>query len=101
LAHFRVKETFARAERNQFILAGEVSHGVVTAGMKLLVPFNSSLSLSAIIDRVEPVTPTKIAEQGHIALCIGVDDSDELLLWKGLDIKDEVLEVVPAQDKSR
>lgn len=98
MASFRVKETFSLNSRQCFVLAGEIIEGKVAAGMKILVPFNSATSMSAIIDSVEFVLRADGVED--VALCIPIDSPGELELWEALSICDETLEVVSATSTS-
>ncbi|WP_316171321.1 hypothetical protein [Bradyrhizobium sp. SZCCHNRI1058] len=90
---FRVNETFALESRRLFVLAGEMAGGQIQAGMIVSVPLNSSLSISAPIHSIEFARRT--GGRDDVCLCIAYEDSDEPEIWKGLDLKNEIVKGVP------
>jgi hypothetical protein len=91
-ARFHVKDTFAVENRSYFVLAGTVVEGEIRAGMFVHVAFNSSMAMTALIDCIEFVRRQGGTED--TCLCIRYDEPEELTLWRGLDIGDEIFEVI-------
>ncbi|MGJ4910695.1 hypothetical protein [Bradyrhizobium sp. HKCCYLS2033] len=94
MSRFWVDETFAIESRRLFVLAGEIADGQIQAGMIVSVPLNSSLSISGPVHSIEYARRTGGRED--VCLCIAYADSDELGLWKSLDLRNETVEVQPA-----
>ena len=63
------------------------------AGMIVNVPLNSSLAVSGEIHSVEFARRADGRED--VCLCISYEDSDELGVWKTLNVQNETLDVVP------
>jgi hypothetical protein len=93
MSRFRVNNTFALQRRRLFVLAGVIAEGQIQAGMIVSVPLNSSLSVTGLIHSIEYA---RTASGEDVCLCIACEDSDELDIWNGLNIKDETLDVLPA-----
>jgi hypothetical protein len=94
MSKFRVKDTFALESRRLFVLAGSIVEGQIRAGMIVNVPLNSSLVASGEIHSVEFALRADGRED--VCLCISYEDSDELGVWKGLNVENETLDVVPS-----
>lgn len=75
MSKFRVNDTFAVERRRLFVLVGSIAEGQIRAGMIVNLPLNSSLSIAGKIQSIE--------------------FSDELKVWKALNIQNETLDVVP------
>jgi hypothetical protein len=58
------------------------------------VPINSSLSIARKIQSIE--FARRAGGREDICLCIAYESSDELKMWKALNIQNEILGVVPA-----
>jgi hypothetical protein len=88
---FQVTETFVLESRSWFVLAGSIAEGVVQRGMLVGIPFNASVSMTAAIDSIEFLD--KSGGVAKTCLCIKYADEEELSLWQGLNIGNELLEV--------
>lgn len=69
------------------IFSGRIVSGEVEPGMELHIGLNSSLSMSAVIDRVE-----RTDGQG-VRLLVQCEDAGYLLMLDGLGVHDEEVEV--------
>ena len=94
MCKFQVKDTFALESRRLFVLAGSIVKGQIRAGMIVNVPLNSSLVVSGEIHSVEFARRADGRED--VCLCISYEDSDELGMWKALNVQNETLDVVPS-----
>lgn len=76
------------------VVYGDVVEGTIKKGMKLIIPLNGSLSMSAVIEEIEFLDkrPEKIA---HMALVLDPEGEPEETadLIMSLGIIDETLEV--------
>jgi len=99
MSKFRVNDTFALESRRLFVLAGSIVEGQIRAGMIVNVPLNSSLLISGQIHSIEFVRRTGGRED--VCLCITYEDSDELGVWKALNLQNETLDVVPFNSNGR
>ncbi|XUM20306.1 hypothetical protein ACRAVF_22380 [Bradyrhizobium oligotrophicum S58] len=93
MSSFRVDHSFAIESRRLFVLAGAIAEGQIQAGMIVSVPLNSSTSVSGPIHSIEYA---RSADGEDVCLCIACEGSDELELWNALNLKNEIVEVVPA-----
>jgi hypothetical protein len=93
MSKFRVNNTFALESRRLFVLAGSIVEGQIRAGMIVNVPLNSSLVVSGHIHSVE--FARRADRREDVCLCISYEDTDELGVWKNLNIQNETLDVVP------
>jgi hypothetical protein len=91
MAKFFVFDTFEVASRNLFVLAGEIREGEIRAGMKVHIRLNSSVSTTATIHQIE----FSRRHQGRedVCLCIFNEDDTELMILRGLNIGNEMVEV--------
>jgi hypothetical protein len=94
MSKFRVSDTFAVERRRLFVLAGSIADGQIRAGMIVNVPLNASLSIAGQIQSIE--FARRIDGREDICLCIAYESSDELKVWKALNIHNETLDVVSA-----
>src|SRR5215470_9259429 len=99
MSKFRVNDTFALESRRLFVLAGSIVEGHIRAGMIVNVPLNSSLLISEQIHSVEFARRTDGRED--VCLCITYEGSDELGVWKALNLQNETLDVVPFDSNGR
>lgn len=96
MSSFHVVDTFALESRRIFVLAGAIAAGQIQAGMIVRVPLDGSLSISRPIHSIEFARRTGGRED--VCLCITYEDSVELEIWNGLNLKNETVEVVPAKE---
>ena len=95
MARFLVHDTFPMKDfplkdENTFVLAGFVLEGEVIPGMRLNIPFNSTVNLFAQIYRIDYAR----RPDGEITcLCIKCHVPDEMILWEALHIKGQTIEV--------
>lgn len=94
MSKFRVNDTFAVERRRLFVLTGVIVEGQIWAGMLVNVPLNSSLSIARRIQSIEFARRTDGRED--VCLCIAYESSDQLNVWKALNIQNETLDVVQA-----
>jgi hypothetical protein len=92
MSKFLVNSTFALERRRLFVLAGSITEGQIRAGMIVNVPLNSSLSIAEQIQSIEFIRRTDGRED--VCLCIAYESSDELEMWKALNLQNEMLDVV-------
>jgi hypothetical protein len=92
MSKFRVNDTFTLESRRLFVLAGSIVEGQIRAGMIVNAPLNSSLLISGQIHSVE--FARRSGGRDDVCLCIAYEDSDELGLWKALNLQNETLDVV-------
>ncbi len=90
MAKFFVFDTFELASRNLFVLAGEIREGEIKAGMNVNIRFNSSVSMTAPIHSIEFALRRG---REDVCLCILYEDDTDLMIWRGLNIGDEIVEV--------
>ena len=88
---FHVNNTFVLELKSWFVLAGSIVEGTITPGMVVDIPLNSGVSMLAPIDAVEFAFRPGRSED--TCLCIRYADVEELLLWQGLNIGKEILDV--------
>lgn len=90
---FHVKDTFAMESRSHFVLAGSIVEGQIRPGMLVWIPLNSAIVTTARINCMEYVRRSG----GHedTCLCISYTGTEDLEFWRGLNIGDETLEVMP------
>ena len=86
-AKFKAAGTFAVTGRG-LVLAGEIVDGFVKVGMKVRVP---SYSRDLTISGVEFICSQN--PHCNVGLLFSSYDKQELIRWKELDLKDQVLEV--------
>ena len=91
MAQFRISESFALESRNLFVLAGDVIAGRIVAGMQVAIPFNGTIALTVPIHAVGYIRRSSSREE--VGLCIKYQDSEELEVWRGLNIGSEVVDV--------
>jgi uncharacterized protein (DUF1015 family) len=94
MSKFRVNDTFALERRRLFVLAGSIAEGQIRTGMIVNVSLNSSLAIAGKIQNIEFARRTDGRED--VCLCIAYESSDELKVWKALNIQNETLDVIPA-----
>jgi hypothetical protein len=92
MSKFRVNDTFAVERRRLFVLAGSIAEGQIRAGMIVNVALNSSISRQ--IQSIE--FARRAGGREDVCLCIAYESSDELKVWKALNIQNETLDIVPA-----
>ena len=90
-AKILIRGSFHLRSPSRFVLYGDIVEGKVQVGMRLYVPLNSGLGMEAPIAAAEFVDGTPTGS--HLGLVLRLDDPDDLALWQGLDLVDEVLEV--------
>jgi hypothetical protein len=85
--------------RQLFVLAGAVVEGDIKAGMTVVVPLNSAISIS---ERIHSVEFARRADGGDddVCLCIAYDDREAAQILEDLGIEDETLDVLPADAES-
>lgn len=71
-------------------MAGFIIEGEVTAGMSISIPFNTSVVMTAEIDRIEFV---RRPDGDVVCLCIKCAVADEVTLWEALDIRNQTIEI--------
>jgi hypothetical protein len=91
MPRFHVTETFVLESRSWFVLAGSIAEGVIKPDMTVGIRFNSAVSMAAPIDAVEFLD--RAGGVAKTCLCIRYANDDDLSLWQGLNIGDEMLEV--------
>ena len=96
MSKFHVNHTFSLESRRLFVLAGSVVEGAVKVGMCVHVPLNNSISISEPIHSIE--FARRPGGDEDLCLCINCRDLDELELWRGLNIGDETLDVLPCDE---
>jgi hypothetical protein len=96
MAEFQVTETFVLEARSFFVLAGSIMSGEVAPGMAVCLPLNSGFILTLPIKAVEFVLRAGGVE--NVCLCIHYADEVELSLWRGLNIGNETLRVLPGDE---
>jgi hypothetical protein len=90
MAKFHVFDIFEVESRNLFVLAGEITEGEIKVGMKVNIRFNSSVSMTAPIHSIEFA---RREGREDVCLCILYKDDTELMIWRGLNIGDEIVEL--------
>jgi len=90
MPRFQIRDTFAIEDKKTFVMAGLVLEGKVEPGMSVSIPFNSSINLTAKIDRVEVAHRF---DGDVVCLCIDCSMPDEVTLWEALDLKDETISI--------
>ena len=92
---FHVLDTFSWKNQNKVVLIGNVTEGVIDAGMIVHMPFNSSLSMTAPIDSIEYVDRVGEKKESFLGLCIKIEDAEaanddfEHDLWWALSVSNE------------
>jgi hypothetical protein len=89
---FEVARAFPLSGRQLFVLSGRVLRGEIHAGMHALIRCNPQFALDAKIHGVEYVDGP--GDKSEVALTVRCADDDELDFWSGLNIGDEIVEVV-------
>ena len=93
MPRFFVRDTFAINDKATFVIAGSVVEGEVAAGMSVTVPFNTSIKMSAKIDRIEVI---RRPDGEVVSLCIDCSRPDEATLWEALNLKNRTIEIAQA-----
>ena len=92
MARFHIKQTFKLdlGEKWSYVLAGQMIEGEIRAGMIVNLPFNSSFTMTARIDRIEFARVR--SRPDDVCLCIECGP-DELGMWDDLGLVDEQVKV--------
>jgi uncharacterized protein (DUF1015 family) len=93
MSKFRVNSTFVLESRRLFVLAGSIAEGQIRTGMIVNVQLDSSPPIAGKIRSIEFM---RTEGREDICLCIAYESSDELKMWKVLNIQNEILDVIPA-----
>ena len=97
-ATFKAVETFHLKSRHLFVIYGDIVKGTVRPGMRVSLPLNGTVTIHGPIEAVEYVDVTP-GERSHVALCVGFEESaEELTFWEAMNIADETLQVLDADD---
>ena len=83
---FKVTTPFVVKGRRLFVLPGEVIEGAPRPGMRLSVPLNNSVEMTAEVHSVE-----QGADDDEVHICIEYGDELELELWQSMGLGDEDL----------
>lgn len=94
---FKVVGTF-RLKNVGLVVYGDVVTGSVSNGELLLIPLNSSLSVTAPIRSVEAIDGT--ATGSHVALVLTADGELEISVLEALQFAGEVLHVERTPDEA-
>ena len=91
MAKFHVTYTFEISDsKPRFVLAGSIIEGEIRSGMLVHVSGNSAFATTAPIHAIE--FARRIG--GYEDVCLVLQLEPELLdIWRGLNIKDETLEI--------
>jgi hypothetical protein len=84
-----------RLNQRGLVVYGDVVEGSVSAGERLPIPLNSSLSIAATIASIDAVDGT--ATQSHVALLVSADDDLEMSVIEGLNFIGETLQIGKAE----
>jgi hypothetical protein len=84
MSRFRVNDTFVLERRWLFVLTDSIIEGQIQAGMIVNMPLNSSLPIAGQIQSIEFARRTDGRED--VCVCIAYESSDELKVWKSLNI---------------
>lgn len=101
---FHVLDTFSLTTRNIVVLMGNVTEGVVDAGMIAHIPLNSATSITAPIDTIEYIDRVGEKKESFLGLCIKCDepkddqDNFEHDLWWMLSISNEEILVTENEE---
>ena len=98
MARFKVSGTAALESLNLFVIAGDVTEGVIVPGMIVHIPVNSKLSIALPVESVEYIRHSDRPEE--IGLCIKYADRSELDTWQALNIDSELIEVSESSQSS-
>lgn len=91
MARFRISGSFAIEGRQLFVLAGDVIDGRIVPGMHVAIHLNASTTMTAPVHAVEYIR--RSSDREEVGLCIKCENSEELEVWRGLNIGSEVVEV--------
>jgi hypothetical protein len=87
---FRIRNTFeVNTGRKPFVIAGEVVEAPIRIGMFIQFPWNSSITLTARIHRIEFA---RWQDGEDVCLCLDLEP-DELEVWRGMELCGETIEV--------
>lgn len=90
MPRFHVRDAFAVQDKTTFVLAGFIIEGEVTKGMSITIPFNSTVKMTATIDRIEHVPRP---DGDVVCLCLDCAVPDEVVLWEALNIRNRSIEI--------
>ena len=88
---FEVIDSFAIRSRNQFYLIGKITEGEIKENWFVNIPFNSSLSMSVRITRIEEIEMAS-EKQPHTLLIVDCDQ-EAIDLYMALNVNLEYLPV--------
>jgi hypothetical protein len=98
VALFQCESTFEIPERRLFVLAGQITSGIVKVGMQILIPFNSQVSMAMEIHSIEQINST--SHEAKLGICHVVEADDDLAMLIGLNIGGELLKIVEPESCS-
>lgn len=92
MPRFHVRDAFTLEDKNLFVLAGFALEGEIAAGMRVSLPFNATVKMTAAIDHLQVL---RRPDGDVVCLCIRCADPAEAELWEALQIKDHIIDVIP------